>query len=833
VKDWTLAYVGYEPENEGTREALCTLGNGYVCTRGAASDCSADDVHYPGTYIAGLYNRRTSQVEGHAIENEDLVNLPNWLPLTLRINGGDWVRIDDLELLEFAQDLCLRTGVLTRRLRLRDAVGRTIGWAERRLVSMAEKHLAAIALELTAEDWSGPVEIRTALDGTVINDNVTRYRALERRHLQPLETGAPQEDVILLRTRTNASRVEIAEAARTRMYRGGAELQATRRTEAREDWVGQDLSLDIARGETITIEKIVAIFTSRDPAIAEPALAAQEAAAAAGRFEDLHAAHAAAWQDLWADFDMGIRLQELDGVEMKLRLHVFHLLQTVCENAIDIDAGVPARGWHGEAYRGHIFWDELFILPFLNLRRPVITRSLLAYRFRRLGAARQNARKQGFEGALYPWQSGSNGREESQVLHLNPKSGEWIPDNSYRQFHVNSAIAYNIWRYYEVTGDREFMRDFGAEMFLEIARFWAAIAAQRPDGRFGIREVMGPDEYQTADPGIPPEQERGINNNAYTNVMACFVLRHAADVLEALPPRARTRLCARLRIDTAELRRWDAISRRLYVPFHGDGIISQFEGYAELKEFDWDGYAAKHGDIHRLDRILGAEGKTTNDYKASKQADVLMLFYLFSTEELALLFERLGYDFDPSWITKNIDYYLARTSHGSTLSLVVHSWVLIRSIRPMSWKLLGRALDSDIADIQGGTTREGIHLGAMAGTVDIFQRCLTGIEVRAGILLLNPLLPEGVGELRLRIHVRGHDLHIVVEETFVEITSQPTAAPPLTVGYRGHYRDLAPGAATRFQLIERSTRESAKSADILQNLEEAEPSLLQRKTRGG
>lgn len=822
MTDWTLAYDHYDPEREGTREALCTLGNGYVCTRGAVPDCPVDDVHYPGTYVAGLYNRRTSTVEGRDVENEDLVNLPNWLVLSLRIDGGDWIRLDDLEILDFCQEICMRRGLLIRRLRLRDGTGRTIRWHERRLVSMADKHLAGLALEVAAEDWSGRIEIRSALDGTVVNDNVARYRGLENRHLDPLGTDTPADDTILLRVRTTASRIEIAEAARTRIYRNGEPADVSRRTERRDDWIGQDLALDLAEGEAVTIEKIVAIFTGFDNAISVPAIAAREAAADALRFDDLLAAHVEAWQDLWDDFDMVIRLGSLGDVEMKLRLHVFHLLQTVCENTIDTDAGVPARGWHGEAYRGHIFWDELFILPFLNLRRPVVSRALLKYRFRRLGAARRHARAEGFEGALFPWQSGSDGREETQVVHLNPNSGHWVPDNSHRQRHVNAAIAYNIWRYYEVTGDREFMRDYGAEMYLEIARFWASIATERPDGRFGICGVMGPDEFQTAYPGVPPEEEGGIDNNAYTNVMACFILRHVTDVLESLSPRARHRLCRRLGIDEAELGRWDAVSRRLIVPFHGDGLISQFEGYEYLEEFDWDGYRERYGDIHRLDRILGAEGDSVNRYKASKQADVLMLFYLFSAEELALLFEELGYRFEPDWITKNIDYYLARTAHGSTLSLVVHSWVLIRSNRPMSWTLLGHALDADIADVQGGTTREGIHLGAMAGTVDIFQRCLTGIEVRGGTLLVNPLLPDGIEEVQLRIHFRGHDLKIVADRGCIEITAQPTASPPLTVGYRGLFRQLAPGASTRFDLIERAERVSAQLARNKRQLEDME-----------
>ena len=162
--------------------------------------------------------------------------------------------------------------------------------------------------------------------------------------------------------------------------------------------------------------------------------------------------------------------------QLILRLHVFHLLQTVSPNSIDLDVGIPARGLHGEAYRGHIFWDELFIFPFLNFRIPDITKSLLHYRYRRLDQARWNARTSGFNGALYPWQSGSDGREESQTLHLNPQSGRWTPDNSSLQRHVNAAIAYNVWQYYQVTGDWEFLSFYGGEMILEIARLFASLA---------------------------------------------------------------------------------------------------------------------------------------------------------------------------------------------------------------------------------------------------------------------------------------------------------------------------------------------------------------------
>ena len=90
IEKWILRYDGFDPAHEGLREALCTLGNGYFATRGAAPEAVADGVHYPGSYVAGLYNRRLTQLPGHAVENESIVNLPNWLPLSFRIGDGPW-----------------------------------------------------------------------------------------------------------------------------------------------------------------------------------------------------------------------------------------------------------------------------------------------------------------------------------------------------------------------------------------------------------------------------------------------------------------------------------------------------------------------------------------------------------------------------------------------------------------------------------------------------------------------------------------------------------------------------------------------------------------------
>jgi len=469
--------------------------------------------------------------------------------------------------------------------------------------------------------------------------------------------------------------------------------------------------------------------------------------------------------------------------------------------------GVPARGWHGEAYRGHVFWDELFIFPYLNLRIPYLTRSLILYRYRRLNRARLAARTQECSGALYPWQSGSNGREETQRFHLNPKSGRWLQDNTHLQRHVNNAIVYNIWQYYKTTGDQEFLSTYGAEMILEIARYLAGITTFNHDiGRYEILGVMGPDEYHD---GYADSETPGLNNNAYTNVMTVYALQTALKAIEALPPNRRRDLLENIGLKQAELYHWQDIIRKMRIVFHGDKIISQFEGYDQLLEFDWNAYRKKYGDIQRLDRILEAEGDTPNRYKVSKQADVLMLFYLFSAEKIQELFSLMGYSFDPESIPKNIEYYLKRSSHGSTLSNIVHSWVLSRSDRSRSREILCKALESDISDIQGGTTHEGIHLGAMAGTVDILQRCYTGLEFHDDILFINPSIPQGLTKLSMKIKYRGNWFDIAATPESMTVSSSECELEVTKISFQNKIYKLAPGETLTFDLNQKIEKRGA------------------------
>ncbi len=797
---WTLRYRGFAPEEEGLREALTTLGNGYFATRGALAESTANDVHYPGTYIAGGYDRLVTEIAGREVENEDLVNFPNWTCLRFRLAQGDWLAPEDMEILDHEVTLDLRGGVLERYTRFRDAEGRETELHQRRLVHMAHPHLAAIETTVVPRNWSGDVEIRSALDAGVVKSGVARYRQLDGRHLEVLETDELDESTVRARVVTRQSRLFVVQTARTRVLASDG-IPASRRRGVDEDGlVGIDVGSEARPDTGVRVEKIVVLTTSRDHASTECGRQADRILERTGSFEDLLNTHTRAWEQLWRRFDVEIEHpdESAEDTDRIVHLYLFHLLQTVSPHTKDLDAGVPSRGWHGEAYRGHVFWDELFVFPLLNLRLPEITRSLLMYRYRRLQEARAAAAHAGYRGALYPWQSGSNGREESQRVHLNPRSGRWIPDHSHLQYHVNAAIAYNVWQHAQVSGDHEFMCTYGVEILLEIARFWASIATWNPEReRYEILGVMGPDEYHDAYPGAP---EPGLDNNTYTNVMAAWVLARALDAFEAQSEVRQRELCESLQLDEAEFEEWRRITRRMRVVFHEDGILSQFEGYEGLEEFDWERYRERYGDIQRLDRILESEDDTPNRYKASKQADVLMLFYLFSSEELVSIFERLGYDFDPAEIPRNIEYYLHRTSHGSTLSRVVHSWVLARSDRARSWDLFCDALRSDIDDIQGGTTPEGIHLGSMAGSVDILTRGYSGIEPRDEVLHFNPRLPSELARLHQHIQYRGHALEVDITPTVLEVRALRSHEPPISIALGPQEYQLEAGGHVRIDL---------------------------------
>ncbi|MCA9400086.1 MAG: glycoside hydrolase family 65 protein [Candidatus Omnitrophica bacterium] len=768
---WKLTYKNFNPDEESLRETLCTLGNGYFGTRGAVCESEATKIHYPGTYVAGVYNTLATEIAGKPIYNEDFVNCPNWLMMNFRIDDDPWYSRSSMKILNWFVELNMHKGTLSRRVRIQDSKGRITRIEEHRVVSMANPHCAGQRYSVTCENYSGKITFRSGIDGAIINAGVERYKQLNSKHLEPVKSGAFSKDGIYLTKRTSQSKIDITEALRTVVYKGH------NKQKVKLDVIDQGKSkilhqgsVRAKKGEKITVEKFVSVYTSRDHGVDDHALLAKETVDKIDTFETLYKAHAAKWKALWNKFDIDIKGDKF--VQLSLRLHIFHLLQSASTYNEDIDAGMTARGLHGEAYRGHVFWDELYIYPLYNLHAPEITRALLMYRYRRLGAAKEYAKQNGYKGAMYPWQSASLGDETSQVLHLNPMSGKWDPDFSCLQRHVSIAVAYNVWEYYRVTGDRGFLNRFGAEMILEISHFWSSICQfNKKQRRFEIEGVMGPDEYHEK---YPKEKKGGLKNNAYTNVMVVWVLEKALHILDQmLGEEERQALLFKTEIDEREIKRWREIIHKMKICVDKDGYIHQFEGYMKLKELDWNAYRKKYDNIRRMDRILKAEGSSPDEYQLAKQADTLMLFFVLSPKELKEIFTRLKYPFSKETMKRNFKYYFARTSHGSTLSYVVHGYVAeLLGFKDKSMGYLLECLRSDIYDTQGGTTQEGIHCGVMGSSIDLFLKCFAGLSTKDDHIELNPNLPKGWTHIKFKILFRKVWIYVTVLKRRLKVTTK-------------------------------------------------------------
>ncbi len=781
---WTLCFNDYRREDETWREAILALGNGVMTTRAASIDAKISRYHYPGTYRAGCYEDLVSNVEGERDETESLPNLPNWLSFTFRIDDSPWFNLDDIKLESYRHGLNLHEGVAWRELVFSDAEGRQTHLRECRFVSMADPHVSGLRVEITPENWSGRMELKSGIDGDVVNTNVERYRDFESRHIQVTGCRRSGAREISLTSRLRRQETEVAQAVRTAVsHCGDAHYDTHRDANA----IAELIKCDARAGQTMVAEKIATLFTADDDVPSTPLEAAHALLALCPLYNVLEASHTRAWKNIW-------RLLALDAgncnIALSLRFHAFHILQTVSPHSASLDVGVPARGWHGEVYRGHIFWDELFVFPFLNFRFPDLARSLLLYRYRRLDQAREEARKAGYRGAMYPWRSARTGREVTPKHQKNLLSGHWMRDPTRLQRHIGSAVAFNVWQYYLATGDAAFLAEYGAEMMLEIARFWASIAQYNPRiGRFEIKGVVGPDEYHNAYPG---REEPGLDNNVYTNIMAVWTLCRAREALGRITPAQREKLCCRLNLGEAELERWDNISRKMRLVFHHDNIISQFEGFENLRKLDAGILPSAYADT-RIDWALEAIGESADNFQVIKQADALTVFYLLPEPEVAGLFNRLGYAYNREVLRRTAEYYLERTTHRSSLSQVIYAGVLAEIEPESSWKLFENGLLRDLKPLRGESTAEGIHLGAIGGTLDVLQRRYLGIVATTQGLLVRPAIPPQLGRVRFRIIYQRLSLLVDANEEGVRIHSEASNPRRFEIRHENGKVLLSPG----------------------------------------
>ncbi|MFW5849978.1 MAG: HAD family hydrolase [Spirochaetota bacterium] len=782
-KSWQISYRGVRDEDERLRETMTTVGNGYFGTRGSLeSEGIEDNTHNPGTYVAGLFDCAGTEVDGRTIYNNDFVNCPNWTAMTAHVEGGPPLSPENCEVVGYRHWTDLRRAITHHDLTLRDDAGRITAIRTERFASMDRPHLAAMRYTVTPMNHGDAITIRSSIDGNVRNFLVERYRDLEQHHLEPV-TAEERDNGAYLEMKTINSDHAVCMRARTSVVGG---VPAKRSFDRDEKRVTEVFEVHPTENESVTIDKLVAIYTGTDYDTDDPRAAAEKLAGEVDAYEEERRRHVERWDDLWRIADIVVEGDRF--AQQVLRLHAYHLLSTASPNTTRLDVGLPARGLHGEAYRGHIFWDEVFIMPFFTLRFPEVAKAHLMYRYRRLDPARKLAREAGYEGAMYPWQSADTGGPESQQLHYNPRSGEWDPDLSYLQRHISISIGYDIYTYFYTTGDEEFLNEYGMEMLLEIGRFWASIAEyDERDGRYHISGVMGPDEFHEKHPDAALDGG-GFRDNAYTNVMAVWLLHKIDETYEHLTDEAKAAMRERIGFTEEELPQWRDIVRKMNIVKNEDGVISQFSGYMDLEELDWDEYRHKYDNVRRMDRILKAEGDSPDRYKVAKQADVLMMFYLLAPDQVQHVLELMNQDgvSGTDLLRRNYEYYVQRTSHGSTLSWIVHSAILryLDEHKNDQWHWFVECLRSDIFDTQGGTTLEGVHCGVMAGSIDMVVTSFAGVNLFRDHIQIHPELPDDWRRVEFRILHQGERLRIeiVLEdgESVAYVTRLNTAGVELT-----------------------------------------------------
>ncbi|AFY77338.1 beta-phosphoglucomutase [Pleurocapsa sp. PCC 7327] len=710
--DWNLIETQFDPEQINHKGTVFTIGNGYLGTRGSFEE------GYPRALSATLINGVYDDVP---VVYTELANCPDWLPLTVSIDGENF-RLDRGEVLSYQRQLDLQRGILSRKVRWRSPKGKTLDLYFERFASLADQNVLALRCQVTPLDFNGSIAVSASLNGYPENQGYNHWEELDR---------GDGDGTIWLHVRTRSSHIELGMAAKLLLSGTEGTFQVT----SVPGYPTVETTLAVAAGQTATLDKIVTVFTSREAQT--PAHVAQEKLAQLSSYAQLQSAHIEAWEKVWQHSDL---LIEGDTkAQLAVRYNLFQLLISAPRH--DNRVSIPAKTLSGFGYRGHIFWDtEIFILPFFIYTQPNVARNLLTYRYHTLNGARRKASYYGYKGAMFAWESAETGDEVTPrwALPNQPYAEDiriWCRD---REIHISSDIAYAIWSYWQATNDDEWMRDCGAEIILDGAVFWNSRIEWNPkQQRYEIREVIGADEYH-----------EHVSNNAFTNRMVQWHLEKAIAVYQWLcdrfPERA-AELEAKLGL-TAKLRdRWEDMAANLWIPYDPTtGLIEQYEGFFNLEDIDLAHYEPR---TRSMQEILGIEG--ANKRQVLKQPDVLMLLYLMRQSE--------EFPYNKEILQKNWDYYAPRTdiTYGSSLGPAIHG-ILASDLGQSdeAYKLFLQAAMVDLEDVRGNAA-DGIHAASAGGVWQAVVFGFGGFKLTQEGPVATPHLPSHWQRLKFKIHWRS------------------------------------------------------------------------------
>ena len=753
---WVLDQQGFDPLRDSSRESRFAISNGFLGVRGGRTiDRLPRTTVAPRTYVAGLFD-----MAGSGQPTAALVPAPDWLRIEIsEALQGASSAISDVSF--HSRTLDIKRGALITESRVQTPSGLQARLRVLRLVSLHRRSLGlqVIFLDIVA----GTVEATLEASFEGLDFGLVAER---------LEQG-------LGVWKTNTSGKRLAMAAAATLCVDGQVIAAKPLGPLKWGW-----TWTTRPGQVVQFERVVAVargdaVTGNTVSQAQDHLMAAEALGWAGILDR----HEASWADRWVASDVVVGGDP--AAQHALRFALYHL--NGAANPQDESVSIAARALTGADYHGHVFWDtEIFLLPFFTLTWPEAARALLIYRFNTLEGARAKAKGMGWRGAMYAWESADTGAETCPEHAIGPDRRIVDILCGTQELHISADVAYAVWHYWEATGDDAFLRDAGAEILLETARFWSSRAQPEADGQHHIRGVIGPDEYHET-----------IDDNAFTNVMARWNIRRGlavAALLQQKWPERWASLSSAIGLDDAELGQWADVADTMATGFDTHtGLFEQFAGFFKLEPIDLASYA---GRSVPMDVVLGRE--RTQTAQIIKQADVVALLALLPDE------------FADGAARPNFSYYEPRCSHGSSLSAALHGVAAARlGQAELAMRFFRQASATDLADTHAAIDG-GVHIAALGGMWMMAVLGFAGLAVEKTGLSFNPQLPDVWHRLAFSVQWQGRHVSVSIDgaERTLQATLTSGAPMMITLGEGQHRLSAEAPLAVQLSNVQRAATPS-------------------------
>lgn len=736
AQDWILKEERFDAKLLGKTESIMCLGNGYMGIRATSEERYLKETR--NCFVAGTFNQSDKR------EVTELPNAADVIQMEIVLDGECFSLVEG-EIIRYEKRINLKTGELARDIEWLSPKGKRYILKFSRFISL--EHLHLIGQKVSIQPMDGDVRLRicTGIDGTMTNSGAGHFEETQKRfynnqYMQYLQTTTESGIIFLVNavvsTWINDEKIE-----------SKAEIGMERRK------VFGNYDIMVEKNAVATIEKFSTIHTTRDcdyqtmPLEVYQEKTLQEIKEIGEcEYNHLFKASKLKWEEYWKQAIEVDCDNPMDQLSIRFSQYHLRIMTPFHDNRMN----VGAKGLSGEGYKGHTFWDtEVFILPYYTFQFPEIARNLIEYRYQGLEGAREKAAKNNYRGAQYPWESAwiEDGEVTPEYGDVDIVTGraQTIWTGKLEQ-HITSDVIYGLWQYYQISGDESFMETCGYEMIFETAKFWSSRLEEGKDGKFHINNVIGPDEYK-----------EHVDDNAFTNYMAYWNLSKAVEIYEKLKKEKEewwVHFNQKMQIEK-EYQIWKEKMQRMFLPKpRTDGVIAQDATYLTLKEIDLSKYKEQ-------DFVLGIykdyNAKQINEMQVSKQADILIMFFLLENY------------FTQAVKVANWNYYEPKTLHDSSLSLSTHC-ILANDIgkSEVAYHLYEKLCQTDLGPYMKSSDG-GIHAAALGGIWEatIFGFC--GVRLLEGELRIRPALPKGWHKISFRMKWRGVPLYIVIDSVSVEI----------------------------------------------------------------